>query len=168
MLTDISWGIASQRVREFIIQAYVKGAKCGSADRSELEGSTSVFAKRRFRDRWNRTIVRGLANVRNHTLKIKARVRARGAKGQQWFNDRRTQFCKKTSRTQALWMLHLDCRRTKLAASAFKQMAPRRAYAFLQLAFDVSHFAHPSTSSVIRLATGTPASKRYAHHLGHI
>ena len=49
VLTDISWGRASPRVRKFIVNAYVKGAKCGSAERSELEGSTSVFAKRRFR-----------------------------------------------------------------------------------------------------------------------
>ena len=47
VLTDISWGRASPLVRDFIIQAYVKGARTGSADRSELEGSTSVFAKRR-------------------------------------------------------------------------------------------------------------------------
>ena len=107
ILSDISWGMATQRVREFIVQAYVKGADCGTAERSELEGSTSVFTKRRFRDRWNRTIVRRLAKTRNHTLKVKARVRARGIRGQQWFNERRTQLARKRSRTQALWNLHL-------------------------------------------------------------
>ena len=51
-LTDISWGRSTDRVRQFIIDAYVKGARtCGSAERAELEGSTSVFPKRRFRDR---------------------------------------------------------------------------------------------------------------------
>ena len=107
VLSDISWGRATERVRDFIIGAYVKGAVCGTAERSELEGSTSVFTKRRFRDRWNRVIVRRLAKTRNHSLKVKARVRARGARGQQWFNERRTQLARKRSRTQALWNLHL-------------------------------------------------------------
>ena len=60
VLTDISWGRASPRVRKFVVDAFVKGAKsCGSAERAELEGSTSVFAKRRFRDRWLPTLLKG-------------------------------------------------------------------------------------------------------------
>ena len=106
VLTDISWGHATDRVRRFIVEAYVKGAKtCGSAERVELEGSTSVFPKRRFRDRWNRTIVNNLAKDRCHNLKIKARVRARGATSQ-WFNPRRQHMCRKKSRTQSLWLCH--------------------------------------------------------------
>ena len=70
VLADISWGRPTPRVREFIVDAYVKRQRtCGSAEHAELEGSTSVFAKRRYRDRWNRTIVRGQAKVRNHNLK---------------------------------------------------------------------------------------------------
>jgi hypothetical protein len=104
VLADISWGRPTKRARQFIVDAYVKGSRtCGSAEHAELEGSTSVFAKRRYRDRWNRTIVRGQAKVRNHNLKIKARVRARGAKNQ-WFTERRTQQCRQKSRTQGLWM----------------------------------------------------------------
>ena len=107
VLSDISWGRASPRVRNFIVDAYVKGAKsCGSAERAELEGSTSVFAKRRFRDRWNRTIVRGLAKCKNHSLKISARVRSRGARTE-WFKASRVALCKQKSRTQNLWLLHL-------------------------------------------------------------
>ena len=49
VLADISWGWPSKIVRRFIIEAYVKGARtCGSAEHAELEGSTSVFAKRRY------------------------------------------------------------------------------------------------------------------------
>ena len=107
VLSDISWGMATQRVRDFIIDAYVRGAICGNAERSELEGSTSVFTKRRFRDQWNRVIVRRLAKTKNHSLKVKARVRARGTRGQHWYNERRTQLARKRSRTQALWNLHL-------------------------------------------------------------
>ena len=76
------------RSEEFMVEAYVKGARCGNAQHAELEGSTAVFSRRRFRDKWNRTIVRRLARTRNHTARVKARVRARGVTGQQFFNDR--------------------------------------------------------------------------------
>ena len=107
VLNDISWGRATDRVAQFIVEAYVRGARYGCAERAEFEGSTSIFTKRRFRDKWNRIVVRRAAKVCNHTLKIKGRVRARGARGQQWFNERRTQLARKKSRTQALWNLHL-------------------------------------------------------------
>ena len=58
VLMDVSMGVASDRVKRFLIQAYVKGMiSCGTAANCELEGSTSVFTKRRYRDRWNRTVV---------------------------------------------------------------------------------------------------------------
>ena len=82
VLSDISWCQETPKVRQFIVDAYVRGARVGSAERAELEGSTAVFAKRRFRDRYNRIIVRRVGKERNHTLKVKARVRARGARGQ--------------------------------------------------------------------------------------
>ena len=46
---DVSWGEATQRVRDFVVNAYVRGASIGCADRAELEGNTSVFTKRRCR-----------------------------------------------------------------------------------------------------------------------
>jgi hypothetical protein len=107
VLADIGWGKPTERVRAFITKAYVQGAECGSAQRAELEGSTSVFTKRRFRDRWNRAIVRRLAKTKSHSLKIKARVRARGARGQNWFSDRRAELTRKRSRPQSLWNLHV-------------------------------------------------------------
>ena len=58
VLMDVSMGMASDRVKRFIIRAYVKGmVSCGTAENCELEGSTSFFTKSRYRDRWNRTIV---------------------------------------------------------------------------------------------------------------
>ena len=58
VLMDVSMGVASERVRQFIIRAYVKGMlSCGTADNCDLEGCTAVFTKRRYRDRWNRTMV---------------------------------------------------------------------------------------------------------------
>ena len=107
VLGDISYGRSTPRVRDFIVQAFVKGARCGNAHHCELEGSTAVFSKRRFRDRWNRTIVRQLARTRNHTMHVKARVRARGVTGHQYFNDRRTELCRAKARTQQIWSLQL-------------------------------------------------------------
>ena len=49
VLADVSWGDATQRVRDFVVNAYVRGASIGCADRTELEGNTSVFTKRRCR-----------------------------------------------------------------------------------------------------------------------
>ena len=56
---------------------------------------------------WNRTLVRQLARTRNHTVRIKARVRARGVTGQQYFNERRTELCRAKARTQQIWSLQL-------------------------------------------------------------
>ena len=106
VLSDISMGNPTQRVREFFLQSFVRGARIGCAEHAEFEGNTSVFPKRRYRDSWNRTIVRRLAKVQNHTLKIKGRVRARGARGQ-FYNDHRASFIRRKVRTQALWNLHL-------------------------------------------------------------
>ena len=58
-------------------------------------------------DRWNRTVVRRIAKDRNHTLKVKARVRNRGARGDAWLNERRSQLARRNSRTQSLWNLHI-------------------------------------------------------------
>lgn len=106
ILHDVSMGIASNRVREFLVNAYVRGAQsCGTADHAQLEGSTSVFTKRRYRDRWNRKIVKRISESHNHTMKVKARVRARGARGQNWYSKQRAEWARSKARTQALWML---------------------------------------------------------------
>ena len=43
VLMDVSMGIASERVRKFIVHAYVRGMlHCGTADHAELEGNTSA------------------------------------------------------------------------------------------------------------------------------
>ena len=58
-------------------------------------------------DRWNRTIVRQLARTRGHATRVKARVRARGVTGQQYFSEKRTELCKAKARTQQVWSLLL-------------------------------------------------------------
>ena len=84
VLMDVAMGRPTDRVRQFIIRAYVKGMKScdGTAEKCDFEGSTSVFTKRRYRNRWNRIMVTRIAKDANHNLKIKARVRARGSRGQ--------------------------------------------------------------------------------------
>ena len=51
--------------------------------------------------------MRRIAKVHNHSLKIKGKCRARGARGQQWYQDSKVQFIRRRVRTQALWNLHL-------------------------------------------------------------
>ena len=47
VLNDISWGEASDAVRDFIVAAYVRGGSCGVAQNCEYDGSTAIFTKRR-------------------------------------------------------------------------------------------------------------------------
>ena len=46
-----------------------------------------------------------IASDANHFLKIKARVRARGARGANWYSESRSKSIKKKARTQSLWNL---------------------------------------------------------------
>jgi hypothetical protein len=57
VLTDISLGFPSNVVRKFVIESYIRGADY-SAETCSFEGNTSVFTKRRFRDKHNRTLCR--------------------------------------------------------------------------------------------------------------
>ena len=43
VLGDISMGNASNEVRKFIIDSYVRGAKIGNAEAANFEGNTAVF-----------------------------------------------------------------------------------------------------------------------------
>jgi hypothetical protein len=108
ILGDISRGRATEAVRSFFVQAYLRGAEQDTAERVDVEGTTSIFPKRRYRDRWNRVVVRRIAKVHCHSLKVKARVRARGARGQQWYTDARTKLLRKKARPLSLWNLHLS------------------------------------------------------------
>jgi len=46
VLSDISMGIASNVVRQFVIDSFVRGARIGCAENCDFEGSTSVMTKR--------------------------------------------------------------------------------------------------------------------------
>ena len=105
-LTSISEGTPDEVVRQFFVDCFVRGARV-SAENVDFEGSTAVFTKRRYRDRWNRTLTRRVAKKHNHTIKIKAKVRAQGARSQQWYSDQRANALRKRARTQMLWNLLL-------------------------------------------------------------
>ena len=107
VLSDISMGVASNEVRQFVIDAYTRGAKVGNAENAEFEGNTAVMTKRRYRDRWNRIMTRRVSKKHNHTIKIKAKVRARGTRSQHWYPESRVQILRKKCRTQSLWNLQL-------------------------------------------------------------
>ena len=106
VLMDIAHGRATDRVADFVVKAYGKGAMA-SASRAEFEGSTAVFSKRRYRDAWNRPIVRRLGKMCWHSLAVKARCRATYAKDQRWYGERRAKEIQRRVRAQALWILHL-------------------------------------------------------------
>ena len=86
VLEDISQAKCTDRVREFFIAAYVRGA-CQTAHVAELEGSVAVMTKRRYRDAWNRVVCRRIARVHGHSLKIRSRVQAAHAK-REWYKER--------------------------------------------------------------------------------
>jgi hypothetical protein len=108
VLDDIAWGRPTERVRKFMIEAYVRGA-CDTSDNTEFEGSTSVFTKRRYRDKWNRGVLRRIAKSHAHSLRVNARcLAARGSAGtRQFLGKRRLQAIRKKVRTQAPWVLQL-------------------------------------------------------------
>ena len=106
VLTDISLGQDSNDVRTFVIDAYIRGFKVGCAENVNFEGSTAVFTRRRYRDKWNRTVVRRVAKKHNHSIKIKGKVRARGVRSQQWYSEQKVQYLRKKCRAQNLWSLH--------------------------------------------------------------
>ena len=58
VLADISEGKASEKVRKFIVGAYVRGRHFTIAEEVPVEGTTTVVTRRRYRDKWNRKVVR--------------------------------------------------------------------------------------------------------------
>ncbi len=105
ILQSISMGDTTDSVRKFLVEAYVRGASVGCAENVQLEGSTAVFTKRRYRDAWNRTVLRRVAKNHAHTLKIRAKVKSKGSES--FFGQRRSNWVRSKARTQALWSLHL-------------------------------------------------------------
>ena len=108
VLSDISYGEATNSVRKFVVDSYVRGAKANVAELVPFEGSTAVFAKRKFRDQWNRKVVKRVAQQEDaKSLKIKARVKPRGQQGNNCYGEKKVQALRRKTRTQSLWLLQL-------------------------------------------------------------
>ena len=76
ILDDISYGRDTERVRQFFVQAYLRAALDSrqTADKAELEESVAVLTKRRYRDNWNRAVLKRIASKHGHSLKVRAQV----------------------------------------------------------------------------------------------
>ncbi len=84
VLADVSFGRCTDIVKTFIVRSYVRGARNNTAETCPLEKVTSVFTKRRYRDSWNRCLMRKIAKSHNHSMKVRGMVRAKGQRGSNW------------------------------------------------------------------------------------
>ena len=150
VLADIADGVPTDRVRQFITNAYGKGALV-TAKTVDYEGSTSIFTKRRYRDAWNRPILLRLAKASRHSMKIQARCRHVYAKDQRWCHERREKAIRRRVRAQAPWTLHL-------AGDWIRDALPMGAKRHLMRAMLVSNVDVPQ-----RFANGTQGRVMYWH-----
>ena len=106
VLDHLSMYKETNDVRKFCVDAYGRGA-LATADTTQFEGSTSVFSKRRYRDRWNRIVVRRLAKYSKKSLKVYSKCKSRYARDGLWHPDRTFQRIKRCQKPKALWTLHM-------------------------------------------------------------
>jgi len=170
ILHDVAHGISSDRVRTFLVQAYVRGAQRGCAADAPFEGVTSVFAKRRYRDTYNRTIVKRIGKTHNHTLKVKARVRARGQRGGGFYGEKKVAYLRRKCKTQNLWLLQLagdfhTSYETEEVVDPTKQHM-MRAMLSTNLAVD-SRFANGTQGRVMMFHPKSTKDKHTALSAGH-
>ncbi len=97
VLEDMARCRATPAVRRFVINAYVRGAYA-TAGNAEFEDSTSIFSKRRYRDRWNRTVVKRLARECGHNLKVHAKCKPRFSENSGWANASQLKCSKKRNK----------------------------------------------------------------------
>ena len=96
---------------------------CGLRDACCLSGKLSPPC---IPKAWNRTVLRRISKVHNHSLKVKARVRARGTRGQNWspwhvLRPRRLPFytTDRQVRREARELHQVACSHAELLAIAF-------------------------------------------------
>jgi hypothetical protein len=109
VLDDMGHGLDTPRARKFVVDAFVRGATSHqqTAALVDFEGSTSLFAKRRYRDAWNRCVVGRIAGHSNHVLNVKGKVTSRNATSNEFYTDRNARAIRRLARTQALWNLRV-------------------------------------------------------------
>ena len=101
VLDDVAHGRASARVREFLVEAYVRGAakELASARRVPLDGPTAVFSKRAYRNRWNRQVLKRITASGARSLKVKANFKPKGSRAG-WYRSA-TNIAKITRRVRS-------------------------------------------------------------------
>ena len=104
-LEDMAGGTATPAVRQFLVEAYVRGAS-RTQESVPFEGYTAVFGKRRYRDRWNTGIAKRSAATHGRSQKIKAVFIARGTQTQ-YIRETAAAEIRRSVRSQALTTLRL-------------------------------------------------------------
>ena len=109
VLDDMGHGRATLRVKQFLIAAYLRAAmeKTQTATAAPLEGCTTIFTKRRHRDRWNRAVVNRIARDGKRKLKVKGMVVNRLVDTNRCFRSATAELIRRKARTQSLWNLTL-------------------------------------------------------------
>ena len=106
VLDHLSMCKETNEVRKFCVEAYGRGA-LATADTTQFEGSTSVFSKRRYRDRWNRIVVHRLAKHSKKSLKVCSKCKPKHGGNNQWHPNLTFQRIKRCQKPKSLWTLHL-------------------------------------------------------------
>jgi len=104
-LEDIAAGTVSDKVRQYLVDSYVRGARM-TQDNVEFEGSTACFTKRRYRDRWNKRVLARIGEKYKRSLRVKAVFVARGARNA-FVRDAAAEAIRRTVRSQSLVSLRL-------------------------------------------------------------
>ena len=99
----------------------------------------------------------------NHSLKIKAKVRARGVRSQQWYSEQRVQYLRKKVRAQNLWNLHLagDWHFTMETAARGPRPHMMRVMLISNIAVN-ERFANGTQGRLLHWHPGSTESKRRA------
>ena len=104
-------GRPTQNVKDFIVEAFMRAAMSkampNTAKEVPVDGTTAVFTKWRYRNAWNRTVVRRIAKERKHTIKIKGVCKPRSAAGRQCFTDQQFERIRRRVRPQCLFNMNL-------------------------------------------------------------
>ncbi len=104
-LEDVAHGRVTPLVKDFVIEAYVRGA-CKSQGNVGFEESTACFTKRRYRDGWNKRVQERNGRQHRRALRIKAVFAARGTESQ-WICEEAASAIRRSVRSQCLMNLRL-------------------------------------------------------------
>ena len=105
VLEAIAHGCASPPVQQFFVDAYVRGAMT-TQQNVAFDDSTSCFTLCRFRNRWNRQVLKRSAKRHHRSQTFKAVFATQGT-DKQWIRDSAAGEIKRSVRSQSLVTLRL-------------------------------------------------------------